>query len=75
MTSFITATATVSEIGPLRKIVNAFCETQARVLAAGVLSPSDWTPIGEFLAVDEFKRVGAYLEELNYEQYCKFLSN
>ena len=69
-----TATATVNEIGPLRMIVNAFCEAQAKVLAAGASSPSVWSPMSEFVAVDEFKRVGAYLEEFNYEQYCAFLT-
>lgn len=69
-----TATATVNEVGPLRKIVNAFCEAQAKVLAAGVKDPSDWAPMAEYLAIDEFKRVGAYLEELDYDAYCKFLT-
>jgi hypothetical protein len=70
-----TATATVNEIGPLRKIVTAFFKAQAKVLAAGVSSPSDWAPMAEFLEVEEFKRVGAYLEELDYTDYCEFLTN
>jgi len=74
MTKITTATATVGEVGPLRKIVNAFCEAQAKVLAAGVSKPSDWAPMAEFLAVDEFKRVGAYLEEFNYAEYCDFMT-
>jgi len=69
-----TATATVNEMGPLRETVNAFCAAQAKVLAAGVTSPEDWAPMAEYLAVDEFKRVGAYLEELNYADYCDFLT-
>ena len=51
-----------------------FCEAQAKVLAAGVSSPADWAPMAKFLAVKEFKRVGAYLEELDYAEYCKFLT-
>jgi len=74
MTTIITAKATVNEIGPLRRIVNAFVEAQAKVLTAGVSSPSDWAPIAQFLAVDEFKRVGAYLEEFNYAEYCEFMT-
>jgi hypothetical protein len=73
MTVLTTAIATNNEIGPLREIVNAFVETQAQVLAAGVKSPSDWAPMAQYLSGD-FKRVGAYLEELNYEEYCKFLT-
>ena len=70
-----TATATVHEMGPLTKIVNDFCAAQGQVLAAGVSSPSDWEPMAKYLAVDEFKRVGAYLEELDYPEYCRFLTN
>jgi hypothetical protein len=70
-----TATAIVHEIGPLRKIVNEFCAAQAKVLAAGASSPEAWAPMSEFVAVEEFKRVGAYLEEFNYAQYCKFLTD
>lgn len=69
-----TATAATSEAGPLRRIAQAYCKAQAEVLAAGVQSPSDWEPMAQYLAVDEFKRVGAYLEELDYEDYCKFLT-
>jgi hypothetical protein len=75
MTKFATATAIISEIGPLRKIVTAFCDAQAKVMAAGVSSPSDWAPMSEFVAVDEFKRVGAYLEEFNYSEYCEFMTS
>jgi hypothetical protein len=74
MTKITTSTATVSEVGPLRRLVAAFCESNAKVLAAGVSSPSDWAPMAEFLAVDEFKRVGAYLEEFNYAEYCEFMT-
>ena len=74
MTRITTATVTVNEIGPLRKIVTAFVEAQAKVLAAGVAKPSDWAPIAQFLAVDKFKRVGAYLEEFNYTEYCEFMT-
>jgi hypothetical protein len=75
MTTFTTATATTSEVGPLRQAVNGFCAAQAGVLAAGVTSPADWAPMAKFLAVDQFKRVGAYLEELDYTTYCAFLTN
>jgi hypothetical protein len=70
----VTATATAGELGPLSKIVNAFCAKQGEVMAAGVKSPLDWEPVAEFLDVDRFKRVGAYLEELNWPQYRDFLT-
>ena len=70
-----TATATVHEIGPLTKVANKFVEAQGKVMAAGVKSPSDWEPVAEFVAVDEFKRVGAYLEELTWPEYTRFLTD
>jgi len=45
------------------------------VIAAGITKPSDWEPVSEFIDVNEFKRVGAYLEELNWSDYKKFLTN
>ncbi|MET1754211.1 hypothetical protein ABVV53_01850 [Novosphingobium sp. RD2P27] len=30
--------------------------------------------MAQYLAVDEFKRVGAYLEELDYNSHCEFLT-
>ena len=69
-----TAAAVVHEIGPLTRIVNDFCTKQFEVMAAGVRSPLDWEPVAEFLDVDELKRVGAYLEELNWPDYRKFLT-
>jgi hypothetical protein len=69
-----TAATVVDEIGPLTKIVIDFCAKQSAVMAAGVISPLDWEPVAEFVDVDEFKRVGAYLEELNWPDYRKFLT-
>jgi hypothetical protein len=69
-----TATATVAEIGPLTKIANEFCARQGELMAAGIKSPEDWEPLTEYLSAKDFKRVGAYLEELNWPEYRKFLT-
>jgi hypothetical protein len=69
-----TATATTDELGPLTQVVKRFVAAQGAVMAAGVTAPSDWDPVAEFVAVDEFKRVGAYLEVLDWPDYCKFLT-
>lgn len=74
MTNYVTATATRDEPGPLRQVVLDFNACQAKILAAGVKSPADWEPMSEFIDVANFKRVGAYLEELNFETYCEFLA-
>ncbi len=74
MTHYATATGAMSEPGPLRRQVLDFNACQAKILAAGVKSPADWEPMDEFIDVSNFKRVGAYLEELNFAEYCEFLA-
>ena len=71
---FATATSTVNTIGPLTSLVYDFVETQKKILAAGVTKASDWEPLTQFIDVDGFKRVGAYLETLNWEEYKAFLT-
>jgi len=43
-------------------------------LVAGVESPVDWAPLDEFVAVDDFERVGTFLEVQNWSQYTEMLS-
>jgi limonene-1,2-epoxide hydrolase len=69
----VTATAATDRPGPLLEVVNAFTAAQGEVLAAGVSQPSDWDPVARFVSPD-FKRVGAYLEELDWEAYKAFLT-
>ena len=69
-----TATAVTDQLGPLTQTVRNFVAAQGKVLAAGVKSPSDWEPVAEFVDRENFKRVGAYLEELNWAEFKKFLT-
>jgi hypothetical protein len=69
-----TATGTRSEPGPLTQVVNSFVEAQGKVLAAGVTAPEDLAPVARFVDVERFKRVGAYLEELDWADYTRFLT-
>ena len=55
MTEIATAIGTNSELGPLTKRVYQFVEAQTRARLAGIRSPSDWDPVAEFIAVDEFR--------------------
>ena len=48
---------------------------QGKVFAAGVAKPSDWDPVEQYLDSVAFKRVGAYLEELDWESYKSFLTD
>jgi limonene-1,2-epoxide hydrolase len=68
------ATAVIHDVGPLIRVVNEFTAAQAKVLAAGVKSAADWDPVAVFVDPVEFKRVGAYLEELNWQTYKAFLT-
>lgn len=71
----ITATNVSNEKGKLTRIVEDYCDALGALTAAGVSSPSDWNTLGKYIAVGEFKRVGAYLEELDWDDYTRFLTN
>jgi hypothetical protein len=74
MTVYTTATAQIGEPGPLKRQVDGFVAAQAKVLASGPKTPEDWAPMGEYLDIANFKRVGAYLEELDFQDYCEFMT-
>ncbi len=69
-----TATATSAEPGPLTRTIKAFVAAQGEVMARGVTQPSDWEPVAAFIDPARFRRVGAYLEELDWETYKAFLT-
>jgi limonene-1,2-epoxide hydrolase len=68
------ATATIDELGPLSRIVLAYCDMIESRATAAASSAADWEPLGEFIAVDEFQRVGAYMEVMSWGEYVKFLT-
>jgi hypothetical protein len=70
-----TATGVSHEIGPRARTVNEFCARQGELIAAGISSPLDWEPLTEYIEADRFKRVGAYLEELDWPEYRRFLTD
>lgn len=75
MGTITTATGTIAGEGPLTAVVRAFVAAQGEVLAAGVQSPEDWRVMDAFVDAASFRRVGAYLEELDFEAYCRFLTD
>lgn len=75
MTTVITAIQTKAEEGPLTRVVRQFTDAQGAAMAKGIKQPSDWDPVSEFVAVGEFRRVGAYLEEFDWESYKQFLTD
>jgi hypothetical protein len=69
-----TATSVSTQLGPLAKVVNDHAAKQIELIQAGINSPMDWEPLTEFLDPKVFKRVGAYLEELDWSAYRNFLT-
>jgi limonene-1,2-epoxide hydrolase len=68
-----TATGTREEFGPLSERVVRFGEMmEAGAQATG--EPIDWAAYDELVATDEFKRVGAYMEVMNWKEYTRFIS-
>ena len=43
-------------------------------LVAGAEGPVDWAPLVEIVAVDDFERVGTFLEVQNWNQYREMLT-
>jgi hypothetical protein len=39
-----------------------------------VKTTGDWAPLAEFVAVDEFERVGTFLEVQDWQQYTQMLT-
>jgi len=70
----VTATATAVEEGPLMKVVNAFVAAQGAAMAKGITGPECWDPVAAYIVPERFRRVGAYLEELDWPAYKDFLT-
>ena len=64
---------TAEDTGPLTRKVLEYDQTIKR-LVAETHDPSDWTALGEFVAVDGFERVGTFLEVQNWNQYTEMLT-
>lgn len=59
--------------GPLARKVFDYAQTVKRLVSAPE-APTDWAPLAEFVAVDEFERVGTFLEVQNWQQYTEMLT-
>jgi hypothetical protein len=60
----------MDDYGILAKKVIEYQDT-VRNLVPTVKSPDDWAPLGEFLAIDEFERVGPFLDVQDWPQYAE----
>ena len=43
-------------------------------MVPGVKDPADWAPLAEFVATDEFERVGTFLEVQGWSEYTDMLT-
>ncbi len=62
-----------AEPGPLTERVLAY-ERVMKGLVRLVEAPSDWAPLEEFIAVDDFERIGVFRELQNWPQYVEMLT-
>lgn len=69
-----TAVTTTQEPGPLVRIVDRYGAMIAERATASGASEADWEPLAELVAVDGFRRVGAYMEEMDWPEYVRFLT-
>src|SRR5439155_26542755 len=63
----------MAEPGPLTRKVLDYVQAMERLVPV-VKAPADWAPLAEFVAVDEFERVGTFLEVQNWEDYTELLT-
>ena len=59
--------------GPLTQRVFEYDRAMQR-LVAEVGDPADWAPLTEFVAVQDFERVGTFLEVQNWNEYTEMLT-
>ena len=63
----------MTDPGPLTRTVLDYVRTMERLVPT-VDAPEDWAPLTEFVAVDEFERVGTFLEVQSWSQYTEMLT-
>ena len=64
----------MNEHGPLTKKVIDYQDTVKRLVPTAK-SPEDWVaPLGEFIAVDGFERIGPFLDVQNFTQYTEMVN-
>lgn len=66
------AAALEEGLGPHGRTVLAYTR-MVEERARGGNSPPDWKPLEALVAVDDFQRVGAYGERMNWREYVDFL--
>ena len=63
----------MTDPGPLTRTVLDYVRTMERLVPT-VEAPEDWAPLAAFVAVDEFERVGTFLEVQSWSHYTEMLT-
>ena len=63
----------MADLGPLTRTVLDYTQTIER-LVPDVKDPSDWARLVEFVAVDDFERVGTFMEVQDWRQYTEMIT-
>ena len=63
----------MAEYGRLTRKVMQYQDT-VRGLVLTAKAPEDWAPLGSLIAIDQFERVGTFLEVQNWQQYTEMLT-
>jgi hypothetical protein len=64
---------TAEGVGPLTRKVLEYDQTMRR-LVVDLKDAADWAPLTEYVAVDDFERVGTFLEVQNWNEYTEMLT-
>jgi hypothetical protein len=59
--------------GPLTRTVGEYVRAMTSLVPTA-RTPADWAPLAAFVAVDEFERVGTFLEVQDWQQYTEMLT-
>lgn len=68
-----TSTRSADDLGSLTRKVLEYEQTMKRLLP-NLKAPDEWAPLAEFVAVDEFERIGTFLEVQNWQQYTEMIT-
>ena len=71
--STVDASGTPDRPGPLTRTILEYVQTIERLVPT-VQTPADWGPLAEFVAVDDFERVGTFLEVQDWRGYTEMLT-
>jgi hypothetical protein len=63
----------MDDYGPLTQKVIDYQDTVRRLVPT-VKTPEDWAPLGEFIAIDGFERIGPFLDVQDFKQYTEMLN-